>query len=201
MISTELDGSMMGAHFKPGGAQAFFGMRAGDFQDNVVEWESVWGNRARDCRDQLLETRGIDGRFATLERFLCSLLAEEAPSRQRRHEQLAWAAQRLSHEAHVLKIGAVAEQLGMSHKHFVSQFEAQVGLTPKLFCRLRRFQQLVEQLQHSAKVDWADLAVACGYYDQSHLVRDCQSFAGLTPTGLTTNGLLDSRFLPVEEDR
>lgn len=56
-----------------------------------------------------------------------------------------------------------------------------VGLTPKQYCRVRRFQQSVTAAHAAREVDWAELAVSCGYYDQAHFIHDFRAFSGLTP--------------------
>jgi AraC-like DNA-binding protein len=57
-----------------------------------------------------------------------------------------------------------------------------VGLAPKVFCRVRRFQRVLRMLHKTTQVDWADVALECGYYDQAHFIHDFQSFCGLTPS-------------------
>jgi transcriptional regulator GlxA family with amidase domain len=54
-------------------------------------------------------------------------------------------------------------------------------LTPKLYARVRRFQRAREMVRKAADPDWAAVAAACGFCDQSHLIRDFGEFAGLRP--------------------
>jgi AraC-like DNA-binding protein len=61
-------------------------------------------------------------------------------------------------------------------------FAAQVGLPPKLFCRILRFQQARSMADQIERLDWAQLASTCGYFDQSHLINDFQEFSGFSPT-------------------
>ena len=70
----------------------------------------------------------------------------------------------------------------MSQRRFIGLFKDEIGLTPKSFCRIRRFQRTVGLLHRTEIVDWADVAPVCGYYDQSHMIHDFQDFAGLSPT-------------------
>jgi AraC-like DNA-binding protein len=77
-----------------------------------------------------------------------------------------------------------------------------VGVTPKLFCRIRRFQDVLTRLRRDTAVDWADIACACGYFDQAHFVHDFRTFSGLTPTRYEShNGVEHMNFVPVEEAR
>jgi transcriptional regulator GlxA family with amidase domain len=78
-------------------------------------------------------------------------------------------------------VEAVSRELGFSQRRFIQMFSSHVGLTPKVFYRVLRFQRarvLAEKLEAPA---WAELAVACGYFDQSHLIKDFKEFSGSTP--------------------
>lgn len=87
-----------------------------------------------------------------------------------------------------LRVEALADTLGVSRQHLSAQFRDQVGLSPKLFARITRFRRAtatatarVRPSPSAAPPDWADLALACGYFDQSHLIRDFHDFAGSSP--------------------
>ena len=59
----------------------------------------------------------------------------------------------------------------------------EVGMTPKRYCRVRRFQRALALANRGRQVDWNRVALDCGYFDQAHFIHDFRSFAGLTPTG------------------
>jgi len=60
-------------------------------------------------------------------------------------------------------------------------FREQVGLTPKLYCRVLRFQGVVNAASSQREVDWAEVALDGGYCDQSHMAHEFRAFSGLTP--------------------
>ena len=76
----------------------------------------------------------------------------------------------------------VARHIGLSQRRFIQIFKAEVGVTPKLFSRIQRFQQTRSFIQQSASVNWATLALELGYFDQSHLIREFLEFSGQSPT-------------------
>ena len=80
-------------------------------------------------------------------------------------------------------IEQVTAAIGLSAKRFIERFKAEVGVSPKRYCRIRRFQQAVTRAHRGDLVDWAQVALECGYYDQAHFIHEFRSFAGLTPTG------------------
>jgi AraC-like DNA-binding protein len=97
----------------------------------------------------------------------------------------------------LVDIGALAEEVGWSRKHLASQFGAQVGLAPKVMARVLRFNRAISLLKETENSsDWSGIAFDCGYYDQSHLIREFRDFAGQTPTefarSLSDHGSIES---------
>ena len=81
----------------------------------------------------------------------------------------------------------MTDVISLSPKRFIERFRTQVGVTPKRFCRILRFQHAVTQAHRTAGIDWADVALACGYFDQPHLIHDFRAFAGMTPSAYETS--------------
>jgi len=71
--------------------------------------------------------------------------------------------------------------LCLSQRRFIQVFTTEIGMTPKLFCRVQRFQRVLALLRLTTAVDWARLAVDCGYFDQSHMIRDFLAFSDFSP--------------------
>ena len=190
--------SMIGVHFKPGGAAAVLGCPADELRDRVVELEDIWGAPAHDLREQLLAARGAAAKFDILEQALFTRLAQRRLDTAQEH-RIFRARDQFVAGANAVRIADVVDQLGVSHKQFIEQFRRHVGLTPKLFCRIRRFQDVLSKVNTGKQVAWADVACACGYFDQAHFVHDFRAFSGLTPTTYASNeGIERVNFVPVE---
>jgi AraC-like DNA-binding protein len=200
VIDTSPGASMIGAHFKPGGIAPFVRSSASEFRDEVVEFEAVWGGGARCLREQLLAASTPEAKIHLLEQFLGGLLSRSR-SDPRRHKRAMWATEQFCREPHLRTIAVAARTLGISHKHFIEQFQRHVGLTPKLFCRIRRFQEVLQEINSHQGVRWADLACGCGYYDQAHLIRDFRAFAGLIPSAYQCLDGDYASFVPIEAER
>lgn len=169
--------SVMGVHFKPAGAAAFLGAPAGEFADRHVSLADVWGSRARELRDRLVEAKSEDARFAILEEALLTRIRRPLlPNPAVMHAVL-----RLIAEPTMLRVDALREDAGYSPKRFIGLFRDSVGLSPKLFSRIQRFQAAIAQLSGAQRVEWAQVAADGGFYDQSHLNREFRAFAGVTP--------------------
>jgi AraC-like DNA-binding protein len=190
--------SMIGAHFKPGGAAAFLGVPAHELNDKVIEVEAIWGGSARDLRERLLAAPRPEMKFRLLEDFLMGGFTRMNGAADR-SPRVAWALHEFLQQPHVNRISAVADRLGVSHKHFIEEFRKHVGLTPKRFCRIQRFQRVLAQIQRQRTIAWADLACSCGYFDQAHFVNDFHAFAGLNPSVYLRHELDDPNFVPVPD--
>jgi AraC-like DNA-binding protein len=173
--------TMIGAHFKPGGAAPFLGCPAGELGDRVVELDAIWGDNFWNWRQRLLEAPAPASKFAILEEFLRHRLAKDN-FRRSGGKAVSWALEAFSQGAEVRRIGAVADAVGLSQKHFIETFRRQVGVTPKRFCRILRFQQALARMQSRKAVDWADVAIDCGYFDQAHFINEFIGFSGLNPS-------------------
>jgi AraC-like DNA-binding protein len=178
MIDSARDESILGVHFKPGGAFPFLKLPAGELHNTHVSLETLWGTKAAALRDQLLEAKTPEVRFHLLERFLMA----EASRSLVRHPAVAFALKEFQGVPHARTISEVANQIGISQRRFIQVFRDEVGLTPKLFCRIQRFQKVLRRIWKRQPFEWVDVALACGYYDQAHFINDFQAFSGLNPT-------------------
>jgi AraC-like DNA-binding protein len=80
------------------------------------------------------------------------------------------------------RVSSLVRDAGLSARQFERRFGAQVGLSPKAFLRVVRFQQVLKAMDGGGPTDWARLAVEHGFYDQPHFVNDFKAFTGLAPT-------------------
>jgi len=177
-IDTSKPATVLGVHFKPGGVFPFLPVSAAEVQGRHVPLEDLWGARARAIREQVLNTPTVAGKFAALERGLLSLVRRPLE----RHPAVAFALDRFVGGSRVGGVGKVADQSGLCRRQFIETFRREVGLTPKLFCRVRRFQDVLAYVEGQRRVAWAAVAQACGYFDQAHFIRDFRAFSGLNPS-------------------
>ena len=169
---------IIGVHFKPGGAFPFLGLPAGDLADTHVDLETLWGRSAGRLRERLCEARTSAERFQSLQEALLSRLCHGVEQ----HYAVTAALEMFAKNLAGPRVKEAAKYLGLSQRRFIQVFKAEVGLTPKLFSRIQRFQQTRTLIQQNPSINWADLAVALGYFDQSHLIREFLEFSGLSPT-------------------
>jgi len=169
---------IIGVHFKPGGAFPFLGLPAGDLADTHVDLETLWGPSAGRLRERLCAARTSAERFQLLQEALLSRLCHGVEQ----HYAVSAALDMFGKNQAGQRVREAAKYLGLSQRRFIQVFKAEVGMTPKLFSRIQRFQQTRTFIQHNPSINWADLAVDLGYFDQSHFIREFLEFSGLSPT-------------------
>ncbi len=145
-IDTAQQAYTMGICFKPGGAFPFLPV---DIQNRHVALSDVWGAPANHLREQLMSAKTIDQRFQIIE---AALLARMKPPRDP-HPAVAYALGNLGR----ISLAELSSHIGLSQKRFTDVFREEVGLTPKLFCRVRRFQSVLRRINAAGPLQWADL--------------------------------------------
>jgi AraC-like DNA-binding protein len=193
VIDTAEQQWVMGVEFKPGGAAPFLRRPASELQDTQVPLDALWGAPGRTLRERLLEAPSSEARLGVLERALL----EAAARNLERHPAVRFAVREFLQVPHVRTVADVTGQLGWSPRRFIQTFSEQVGLTPKLFCRVRRFQAALRLLQGQGRIDWTETALSCGYFDQAHFNRDFRAFSGLNPSAYAAHRTAFPNHVPI----
>ena len=116
--------------------------------------------------------------FTVLERSLMEQLVRSPEL----HPAVAFALRQFCQCRSHRNVGDVIDRVGLSPRRFIELFHRQVGLTPKTFSRVRRFQRALRTVHGRRDIDWARVAVESGYYDQAHFIHDFRGFSGFTPS-------------------
>ncbi|PGH40956.1 transcriptional regulator, AraC family [Micromonospora sediminicola] len=173
-------------------ARRFLGVPLGELANRAVPVDGVGGWLVR-LRDELAAEAAWPARFARLDAALAARLAATDPVDGR----LLRAWRRLDRTGGAVSVGALADEVDWSRRHLAVRFRQEFGLPPKTVARLLRFERAYASLgrtlcaapaagPHGA--GWAERAARWGYYDQSHLIREFQEFAGATPAALVRAG-------------
>src|SRR5450432_3158480 len=195
VIDTAEQRNVMGVHFKPGGAFPFLPLPVDELHGLHISLEDVWGRWASELRERLLEATSLADRFRILEEALLARIWRPLE----RHRAVAFALGQWGGGPKTRTVGDVTEETGLSARRFIEVFRRQVGLTPKLFCRVRRFQEVVQRVPMGQRVDWADVALSCGYFDQAHFIHDFRAFSGLSPTSYAELKTGHTNHVPIHE--
>lgn len=178
LIDSRQHASMMGVHFRPGGAFPFLGISLHEIADTHVDLEVLWGRGAGELRERLLAAGSLANRFEVLEAALIHRLRRG----RSRHAATSLALRAFEDPLDAARVRDLAKLSGLSQRRFIELFKTEVGLTPKLYSRLRRFHRTKQRIAMlESQPRWASLALDCGYSDQSHMIRDFGAFSGMSP--------------------
>ena len=173
VIDAPQEAPVIGVHFRPGGAFPFLGVPASEIENQSLSLEDIWGRDAIRLRECILAAQGPYEKLNVLERTLLARLG--APDQ---HPAVAFAVSELCGPR---RVSDVVDQIGISSRRFIQLFHDHVGLTPKVFSRVRRFQDAILRIGNGRRVEWVDLAADCGFYDQAHFNHEFRRFSGLSP--------------------
>ena len=169
--------ALLGVVFRGHGLRPWLHADAEHVSDRTLPLTDLLGDGVLRLRDRLLETPSVEARFVVLEDWLASrLLPRFAPS-----PLIDWALAAIESSDGSVGIEDLAVQAGVSRAHLSRRFRLEVGLTPKTLARVHRFRAAIDWLSRQPRIAWGELADRCGYYDQSHLIRDFRDFSGMAP--------------------
>jgi AraC-like DNA-binding protein len=167
------DAEILAVRFTPAGAAAFFPFAMAEITDGHAAAGAL-GAPWNFLEDRLQDDRTTAARLRRIETALLKSSREQPVSRVTR------AVARLQECAGQLRIGDLARETGLSTRQLEREFTRRVGLTPKQFARIVRFQRVLRAMSEGGQ-GWADVAAECGFTDQAHLVNEFRALSGLSP--------------------
>ncbi|HEU4553649.1 MAG TPA: helix-turn-helix transcriptional regulator [Chitinophaga sp.] len=177
--------TMLGIRFLTHAAACFFNDEMGIFNDRVSDLSDIIGQPVKSLHAQLLETTAAAKRIALVEQFLLQRLRRNE-KRSGSHHKVAHILTSIRNNAEATSISNIASQHGITPRYLQKLIYQHTGLSPKSFNKICRFQQSL-QLITRGSTSLTAIAYDCGYFDQSHFIRDFKSFTGLTPSAYLEN--------------
>ncbi len=180
--------------FRPAGAYPFLAAPVSAVRDALVGLDDLWGADGAVLRERLLEAMAAGGPAACVRELERALLrrAERHPGPDPAVRRAAVLLDRGT------PVAEVADRLGWTSRRLARRCTEQLGLTPKRYARVRRFQRLLGRVNAGRTApDWAVLAADCGYHDQAHLIHEFRALAGITPTAYAPRSPLARNHVPL----
>ena len=177
-IPSGRESEMLIVNFRKGKAFPFLNEPLSAVTNHVVDAELVCSPGILNLRDALQEAPSITQKFFLLESGLLS----QYQSRLSGNPFVEFVITQIMTAPNRCSLREIARKVGYSQKHLIKIFKDHVGVTPKEFLRVIRFQRAIEEIERRQVTSWTAVAHDCGYYDQSHFIADFKRFSGLTPT-------------------
>jgi AraC-like DNA-binding protein len=174
---------LVGARFKHGAAASLLPYPVKELEQRQVPFEDLVHENAKELFDQVAAGTSPAEQLNRLEAGLSKVI-----QRLKKPDPMVRKAVKLiaQHQGD-LEVSALAEHLGVSRQTVKHKFDQHIGVSPKLYGKLRRFQSVLRRLANLNKPDWTKLAQESGYYDQAHLIREFNHFTGFSPQKFLNN--------------
>jgi AraC-like DNA-binding protein len=192
-IPSGLNAEMFIIEFRKGQAYPFLGYPLTEITARVVDGDLALSGAFRELRDLLLEQPSPTDMFAVAEKRLL----QHFGSRLSINPFVQFAVNGILSSPSTVTIKSLADKTGYSSRHFIRIFTDHVGLSPKRFLRIMRFQKAIADIERKGATSWASLALDCGYYDQAHFISDFSNFSGFTPLEYVKRKDRELNYIPV----
>ena len=172
---------ILAVRFYPQGVQAFLNFPALELTGTSAGLDIIFGKAANALEDQLLHAKDQQERIFLLQHFLSKQLQKN--QHQQKDELVAACLTQVMHTNGNVSVRQLATEMKISERQLERRFSSTIGLSPKLFSRIIRFQnifKLMEAKQHIKSL--TSLSHEAGYYDQAHFIRDFKGFSGINPS-------------------
>ena len=181
----------IGVIVKPEAAYRLFDIPHDELTNCTFDGEEVFGAFARRWQEELANLPALEDRISVLQQRLWTRLRR----RERRDRAYEFAVRRVRQAEGSIRIEDLARQLGWSRRHLERRFREHVGVGPKTFAAILRFQAAYKRLRHASPGRYDD-AIGDAYFDQSHFVKDFKRFTGTTPRAYTRTADYGSLYIP-----
>ena len=170
--------------FQPGGVSTLFSLPAEELTNDDFEGEAVLGRGLGELLRRLGDVSSFADRARVADAYLCAKRpAVDSIS------AIANAATRVLSGSGCVRVSDLAYLAGLGTRQFERRFRHEIGIPPKLYARIVRFETALRRKAEAPAMRWTEIAHALGYHDQMHMVRDFNRLSGDSPT--TICGQLD----------
>ena len=163
--------------FQPGALFRLTGIPSGELTNTFVDAEAIWPNGIRPVLERLDSTDVLTDMLTIIEACLVGLVCSHC----KRPHAVDTISRLIVEQQHHLSLDQLADQSCLSIRQFIRKFDERIGLSPKQFERIARFDKAYRMRNKYPSLDWLSVAIACGYYDHQHFAKDCKELTYLSP--------------------
>lgn len=164
--------------FKPGGFSRIFNCSAYTIMNRVVEMDKLVDSEMLVALENIAATSNVEARIAKLNVFLLGLLHKSSFITRKNHLD---ALELINRNCGNVSLQEICKNLNVSSRTIQRSFQVNVGISPREYIRIIRFNNVFQYLLENNLEDWQEIIFRFGYYDQSHFIHDFKSVTGFTP--------------------
>ena len=171
---------MLGIRFFAHSAACFFKEEVWEFNDRVSDARDLMGKEVRELHSRLLETQPMNKRIELIENFLLARLTA-VERKTAKVTMIGQIIKEIQQDVLPGSIESIASRYDITPRYLQKLFLQCTGVTPKLYSKINRFQHSLKLITKK-EASLTSIAYDCGYFDQSHFIREFKSFTGFTPS-------------------
>ena len=175
-ISAHQDSEMLVIQFKTNGAYPFIKTPIHELNNKVLDGQEFFGNEIIELRTQILKETKVTDKFKCVENWLL----HKFDVKKTASTAISSVLSQLQTKP-VTETNTIISSYPNSQKHLINQFKKYFGLTPKVFHRIFRFNEILQQIHNKQDLKWSQIAYEFGYADQSHFIKEFKEFSGFNP--------------------
>lgn len=172
--------------FYPGALYQLTGIPFNELRDNSVELECIYPGETREVNQKLLDAASYHQMIYVVDQFLTELYMKKSRHNPHRFDRIM---QYMCLPQSAKSMDWLADQACLSMRQFERLAQNYFGVSPKMMTRIARFSATYIMRNKHPHYPWLDIALACGYEDYQHMVRDYREFVGSTPNQLWDSDL------------
>jgi AraC-like DNA-binding protein len=170
--------------FRSGGAYPFFGVPLDELTNEIVPLDALWGTQVESLRAALDRATSVQAQELAVQTALVARLQAKTSFEPSGAPVVRRAIRTMQASASPLRIEQLARALDVSSRHLRRSFAEVVGVCPKTYARVLRFQRALRAAQHGPPPAWSAIAEATGYFDQAHMIAEFRALADASPSEL-----------------
>ncbi|MCC5930741.1 MAG: AraC family transcriptional regulator [Cyclobacteriaceae bacterium] len=164
-------------NFHPGVLFRFTGIPNHELTNTFIDAEAAFSKEIRRVNERLNRTGDYPEMIGIIENFLLEIVG----SLKNDSHPIDTVSSLIIEHPENFSLIELANECFLSSRQFERRFKERMGISPKLYARIARANKAFRMKYHYPNEDWLDIALACGYHDYQHMVKDFLDFAGATP--------------------
>lgn len=172
--------SLFSISFQPYGAAMFFNIPSNDFFNQNIPLKHILKDKVTELESELYDSATFEKKIKVVEKFLMNQLRNSA--KEYELKRIVKSVEAINKSNGLIDIESLSSIACLSRKQYERTFSEYIGTSPRQFLRTIRFQNSLRLKQRNKNIQLTELAYACGYYDQSHMINDYKLLSGKTPT-------------------
>jgi AraC-like DNA-binding protein len=171
--------SIFSITFHPQGLSRLFNLPVSELMNQNIPLRYLNKSMCETLQQQLFDAETFEQRVQITERYLMSMTVNDC--KEFGYKRISNAVDVIRKTGAGITIDTLAARVCLSRKQFEREFHAMIGISPKQYLRIIRFQSAIFLKSKDEDLSMTRLALDCGYYDQAHLTNEFKALSGLTP--------------------